>query len=67
MEWVVAIVVLLLIRAMLKPRRCDVCGERFKRKYYAWKLEGKKQHLCPYCSGKLSRRKSDQRFKDRFG
>lgn len=67
MEWIILIIALVFIGSMFKPRRCDVCGNAFKRKYYTWKIDGKKQHLCPYCNGKMSRRHSDRRFKDRFG
>ncbi|CNI67183.1 Uncharacterised protein [Yersinia massiliensis] len=67
MEWIIGIVVLVFVASLFKPRSCDICGADFKKKYFTWEIEGKKQHLCPYCNGKMSRRKSDQKFKDRFG
>ncbi|PHI31188.1 hypothetical protein CRN84_18510 [Budvicia aquatica] len=67
MEWIIGIVVLWFIFSFFKPTRCDVCSNRFKRKYYTWKIEGKKQHLCPSCNSKMSNRVSAKKFKDRFG
>ncbi|MEH3414004.1 hypothetical protein [Phytobacter diazotrophicus] len=67
MEWIIGIIVLAIIAGMLKPSRCDICGTSFKRKYYTWKIDGKKQHLCPNCNSKMNRRKSDYHFKNRFG
>lgn len=67
MEWIIGVIVVLFIASLFKPRRCDVCGEPFKRKYFTWEIDGKKQHLCPHCNGKMSRRLSNKRFKDRFG
>ncbi|WP_421671212.1 hypothetical protein [Rahnella sp. EDr1-12] len=66
--WIVGAVILIsFIIAALKPRRCDVCNIAFKRKYYTWELEGKKQHFCPGCNGKMERKISKERFKKRFG
>lgn len=67
--WVIAGFVFLigLLNHLLKPRMCDVCHAGFKRKYFTWEIEGKKQHLCPACNSKMERRQSNKRFKDRFG
>ena len=68
MEWVIGgFVVLIVLGAIFKPSRCDVCGTGFKKKYYTWTIEGKKQNLCPICNSKMSRWVSNQRFTDRFG
>jgi len=68
MEWVIGgFILLAILGAILKPHRCDICNIRFKRKYYTWTIEGKKQHLCPNCSSKMERRVSAVRFKGRFG
>ncbi|MDU7197819.1 MAG: hypothetical protein E6288_07550 [Enterobacteriaceae bacterium] len=67
MEWIIGIFILFLIAGFFKPRRCDICGTPFKRKYFTWKIEGKKQHLCPNCNSKMTKRKSDIHFKNRFG
>lgn len=67
MEWIIGIIVIAFLAGAFKPRRCGVCGVGFKRRYYTWKVEGKKVHMCPNCNSKMSRRKSDYHFKDRFG
>ena len=67
MEWIIGFVVLIFIASMFKPRSCYICGAGCKKKYFTWTIDGKKQHLCPYCNSKMERRNSDRRFKDRFG
>ena len=68
MEWIIGAVILMaIIGTILKPRQCDICHNPFKKKYYTWKIEGKKQHLCPNCNGKMQRLISSQKFKSRFG
>ncbi|MCE9992286.1 hypothetical protein LZ633_09800 [Enterobacter asburiae] len=68
MEWIFGgVVLLVIIGAIFKPSRCDICGISFKKKYHTWTIEGKKQHLCPNCNGKMNRRVSSQKFKDKFG
>lgn len=68
MEWLIGFFVFfLIVTVIFKPGKCDVCDTRFKRKYYIWEIEGKKQYLCPNCNGKMSRRVSARRFKDKFG
>ncbi len=67
MEWVIGIIVLIFIASMFKPSRCDVCGTDFKKKYFTWTIDGKKHHLCPYCSSKMDRKISDKHFKNKFG
>ena len=67
MEWIIGIIVLIFIASMFKPRSCDICGTGFKKKYFTWTIDGKKQHLCPYCNSKMNRRNSDRHFKNRFG
>ena len=68
MEWIIyGAIALFVIGAIFKPRRCDICGIGFKRKYYTWTIGGKKQHLCPNCNSKMTRRQSSIKFKDRFG
>ncbi|HHG9960395.1 TPA: hypothetical protein ACPZLH_001571 [Yersinia enterocolitica] len=68
MEWIIfGVIALVIIGAIFKPRSCDVCGADFKKKYFTWKIDGKKQHLCPYCNSKMNRRNSDRQFKNKFG
>lgn len=68
MEWVIFGIIAIVISCVIfKPTRCDICGFDFKRKYYTWTIDGKKQHLCPNCNSRLTRRESAKKFKDRFG
>lgn len=68
MEWIIGgFIVFVILGAMLTPVSCDICGAGFKKKYYTWVIEGKKQRLCPNCNNKMSRRVSNQRFTERFG
>ncbi len=55
------------ISNILKPSSCDICSAKFKKKYFTWIIDGKKQHLCPHCNSKMEKRNSDRHFKDRFG
>ncbi|UJD96739.1 hypothetical protein FS593_00345 [Lelliottia amnigena] len=67
MEWIIgAIISLIVLGGIFKPRRCNICDVYFKRNYYTWEIEGKKQHLCPNCNSKMKHRVSSQRFKNRF-
>ncbi|AJI88087.1 hypothetical protein CH54_3832 [Yersinia rochesterensis] len=43
MEWIIGIIALVFIASMFKPRRCSVCGTGFKKKYFTWEIDGKKQ------------------------
>lgn len=68
MEWIIGgFIVFVIFGAMLTPVSCDICGVSFKKKYYTWIIEGRKQRLCPNCNSKMSRRVSNQRFTERFG
>lgn len=61
------VIALIVIGAIFKPRRCDICDTYFKKSYYTWTIDGKKQHLCPNCNNKMSRRVSSAKFNNRFG
>ncbi len=63
---IVLVVIVVLTAALAKPRRCDVCDTPFKRGYYTWKIEGKKQRLCPNCNRKMERKMSSKKFKEKF-
>lgn len=68
MEWIIgAVTLMVIICAIFKPRRCDISQTYFKKKYFTWEIEGKKQRLCPNCNGEMQRRVSSQKFKSRFG
>lgn len=68
MGWIIGIIIFFaLVSAIFKPSHCDVCNLSFKRKYYTWTIDGKKQHLCPNCNSKMNKRISNQRFNSRFG
>ena len=56
MEWIIGAVILMaIIGAIFKPRQCDICHNPFNKEYYTWEIEGKKQHFCPNCNGKMQR------------
>lgn len=70
MDWLWIFVVIMVagaLKEMLKPKRCGVCDQHFKKKYFTWTIEGKKMHLCPNCNSQMKRRVSSVRFKDKFG
>lgn len=68
MELIIGIIVLLFVVGFFsKPRRCDVCQLPLKRKCYNWKIDGKKQKLCPKCSQQMEGKISKAAFKKRFG
>lgn len=49
---------LALVGYLLRPRRCDLCGNVLKRASYRWTLEGEKKTVCPHCNQSLERRQS---------
>lgn len=49
---------LVLLIYLLRPRRCDLCGNVLKRASYRWTLEGVKKTVCPHCNQSLERRQS---------
>ncbi len=51
---------LLLLGYLLRPRRCDVCGNRLQRASYIWELEGAKKRVCPHCNRSLERKQSQR-------
>jgi hypothetical protein len=61
------LVVLVLLAAIFGGQKCTVCGTPIKRKSYRWKIDGKKEILCPKCNGQMERRQSRAAFKRRFG
>ncbi|AWM81562.1 hypothetical protein DKL61_15125 [Gammaproteobacteria bacterium ESL0073] len=68
MAWFIGLfIIIVIIFELCRPRRCDICKLSFNKKYHTWSIEGKKQHLCPNCNSKMTRRISSQRFNKRFG
>jgi len=43
---------------LLKPRRCELCGNVIERKSHVWTIEGAKRTVCPHCNQSLARKKS---------
>jgi len=62
-----ALIIFGIVGGILKPSRCDICNVTFKRKYHTWEIGGEKQHLCPSCNGRMTRKISKERFNQRFG
>jgi phage FluMu protein Com len=54
---------LVLVVYVLRPRRCDLCGNVLKRASYRWTLEGEKKTVCPHCNQSLERRQSKAAMK----
>ncbi len=63
--WVIVIIVILYY-VFKRPSKCSICGVSFKRKYYKWTIEGKKQYLCPNCNRKMEKKISDSSFKKKI-
>ena len=64
---VAVLFLVLVLIGMASGQRCTVCETPIKKKSYRWKIEGKKQILCPKCNSQMERRMSSSKFKDRFG
>jgi hypothetical protein len=46
------------VGAAMNSLRCTICGNQLKRKYYTWKLDGKRHRLCPHCNSSVERHQS---------
>lgn len=51
---------LVLLGYLLRPRRCDICGNVLQRASYKWELEGAKKRVGPHCNRTLERRQSQR-------
>jgi DNA-directed RNA polymerase subunit RPC12/RpoP len=60
------LIIIAIVYAILKPKRCSICGVPFKKRYYKWKIENKKQYLCPNCNRKMEKKVSDSAFKNKL-
>lgn len=67
MELLVVVGVIVLIIIVRKPRSCSICGVRFKRKYFVWRIKGRKKYVCPNCNRKIEKKMSDAAFEEQFG
>lgn len=67
MEWIIGVLIVwVVLKAFSGSGRCDVCNQAIKKTYYTWKIEGKKQKLCPRCNTKMESRVSSQAFRKKF-
>lgn len=41
--------------SLLFGRRCYICGNPIRRKYYPWKIKGRRRILCPNCNQSMER------------
>jgi len=57
---VIFIIVMLILAARGSSRRCEICGNYIKNRYYIWHLNGYDRIVCPYCNSKLERRRSNR-------
>jgi len=64
MHAIILIFITFILFTILKlfSKRCTVCGAPIKRTYYTWRLDGKKEIMCPRCNGHMERKISKQRF-----
>jgi ribosome-binding protein aMBF1 (putative translation factor) len=71
MECVIAAVVIIgmlfVLAVVASPGRCSICNVPIKKKYYKWRIDGKKSRLCPKCNGQMERKVSRDAFKSRYG
>jgi hypothetical protein len=51
---------LLILGYLLRPQRCDICGNKLQRASYIWELEGAKKRICPHCNRSLERKQSQR-------
>ncbi len=61
-----AILLLIAVGYLLRPKRCDICGNIIQRASYKWTVQGEKKRLCPHCNQALARKKSSAAIKSRF-
>ncbi len=67
MQWVIGIVILVVVILIFsKGNSCGICNLPIKKKYYEWKIAGKKQKLCPKCNSQMERKVSKEAFKNKF-
>jgi hypothetical protein len=59
--------VLLLGVAAAANNRCAICETPIKKTSYAWKIDGKRQKLCPNCNRQMESRQSKAAFRRKFG
>ena len=68
MEWVIgAIILFVIIGALSGPGECGVCEQDIKKKYYTWKIDGKKTKLCPKCNTRMENKVSKEVFNRKIG
>ncbi|MFC1677215.1 hypothetical protein ACFL3G_09160 [Planctomycetota bacterium] len=67
MGWIIGVVILVvIIAAFTGPGTCDICDLPIKKKHYTYKIDGKKQKLCPKCNNQMERKISKEAFKRKF-
>jgi hypothetical protein len=52
------LVMMLLLARLLRPRRCEICGNVLQRASYKWKFGKDKKRVCPHCNQSLQRKQS---------
>jgi len=68
MFWILGIIALIYLYNKLSlPKSCSICKVRFKKGYYPWTLEGKRQKLCPKCNNRMENKLSKEAFKEKYG
>jgi len=59
-------IILPIVCKFLTPRvkKCNICGNLIKKKFYYMKIDGKKYLLCPYCNNTIEKKKSRDALKE---
>lgn len=55
---VAVLLIIGLIFYAMRPKRCDICGNRIQRKSHVWTIEGTNKTVCVPCNQTLARRRS---------
>lgn len=69
MVWFIVIVIILVVVVSYfsRNKKCSVCSQPIKNKFYTWEIEGKKAILCPHCNSRMEKKVSKESFSRRFG
>lgn len=64
---IISIVVFIVLLSIILPSKCHICDVKLGKVKYSWTIDEKVVHLCPMCNTKMKRKRSNQKFKEKFG